>query len=101
MFKSNRFFLLLFLLSLQIVLGQKTNSFKIHSHNDYLQTAPFWDAYANGANSIEVDVFLKNDTLYATHDEEDIITSHTIESCFGKVSQHNQQSQNYHSHIRK
>lgn len=82
MFKSNRFFLLLFLLSLQIVLGQKTNSFKIHSHNDYLQTAPFWDAYANGANSIEVDVFLKNDTLYATHDEEDIITSHTIESLY-------------------
>ncbi|MEQ8220352.1 MAG: alkaline phosphatase [Arenibacter sp.] len=82
MFKSIRFFLLLFLLSLQIVLGQQTNSFKIHSHNDYLQTAPFWDAYAHGANSIEVDVFLKNDTLYATHDEVDIIASHTIESLY-------------------
>ena len=82
MFKSIRFFLLLFLLSLQIVLGQQTNSFKIHSHNDYLQTAPFWDAYAHGANSIEVDVFLKNDTLFATHDEVDIIASHTIESLY-------------------
>ncbi|MCK0191097.1 alkaline phosphatase [Arenibacter sp. F20364] len=82
MFKSIRFFLLLFLLSLQMVLGQKTNSFKIHSHNDYLQTAPFWDAYANEANSIEVDVFLKNDALYATHDEVDIIPSHTIESLY-------------------
>ncbi|MCK0133701.1 alkaline phosphatase [Arenibacter sp. S6351L] len=82
MLKSNRFFLMLFLLSLQIVLGQKTNSFKIHSHNDYLQTAPFWDAYAHGANSIEVDVFLKNGTLYATHDEVDIIPSHTMESLY-------------------
>jgi alkaline phosphatase len=60
-------------------LAQDTNAFKIHSHNDYLQNAPFWDAFANGAKSIEVDVFLKNDTLYATHDEVDIIPSHTIE----------------------
>ena len=82
MLTTNRFFLFMFLLSLQIVLGQKTNSFKIHSHNDYLQTAPFWEAYAHGANSIEVDVFLKNDTLYATHDEVDIIPSHTIESLY-------------------
>ena len=82
MLTTNRFFLFMFLLSLQIVLGQKTNSFKIHSHNDYLQTAPFWDAYAHGANSIEVDVFLKNDTLYATHDEKDIIPSHTMESLY-------------------
>ena len=82
MLRSNRFYLFLFLLSLQIVLGQKTNSFKIHSHNDYLQNAPFWDAYANGANSIEVDIFFKNDHLYATHAEEDIIIGHTMESLY-------------------
>lgn len=82
MFRSERLLLLLLLLSLQIALGQKANSFKIHSHNDYLQTAPFWDAYANGANSIEVDVFLKNGTLYATHDEADIIPGHTLESLY-------------------
>ncbi|MCM4171076.1 alkaline phosphatase [Arenibacter sp. TNZ] len=77
-----RFFLALFLLSIQLTYGQETHQFKIHSHNDYLQNMPFWDAYAHGANSIEVDVFLKNDTLFATHDEKDIINNHTIESLY-------------------
>ncbi|MCM4152462.1 alkaline phosphatase [Arenibacter sp. N53] len=66
------------------MIGQETHQFKIHSHNDYLQNMPFWDAYAHGANSIEVDVFLKNDTLFATHDEKDIINNHTIESLYLK-----------------
>jgi alkaline phosphatase len=55
---------------------------KIHSHNDYLQAVPFWTAYANGLNSIEVDVFLKNNELYATHDEKDIIQDRTIENLY-------------------
>lgn len=77
-----RFLLALFLLSIQLTYSQETHQFKIHSHNDYLQNMPFWDAYAHGANSIEVDVFLKNDTLFATHDEKDIINNHTIESLY-------------------
>lgn len=29
----------------------------VHSHNDYSQDVPFWNAFSAGANSIEVDVF--------------------------------------------
>ncbi|MEO1011622.1 MAG: alkaline phosphatase [Bacteroidota bacterium] len=55
---------------------------KIHSHNDYLQNVPFWEAYANGLHSIEVDVFLKDDILYATHGESEIIRNRTLENLY-------------------
>lgn len=55
---------------------------KLHSHNDYDQNVPFWKAYACGSNSIEVDVFLKNGKLYATHDEKYIVEDRTIESLY-------------------
>ena len=82
MSRQNRFFLFLLLLSINLIIGQETHLSKIHSHNDYLQNMPFWDAYAHGAQSIEVDVYFKNDTLFATHDEKDIIDNHTIESLY-------------------
>ncbi len=82
MSKTKLLFLFLFLFVAPFCIGQQTNEFKIHSHNDYLQNAPFWGAYDHGANSIEVDVFLKNDTLFATHAEEDIISNHTLESLY-------------------
>jgi alkaline phosphatase len=45
---------------------------KIHSHNDYLRNAPFWEAYANNAASIEADVILEGNTLYVAHEKESI-----------------------------
>ncbi len=60
---------------------------KIHSHNDYIQTIPFWDAYANGANSIEADIFLIENNLYVAHNEKDIITSRTLEALYLKPLQ--------------
>lgn len=71
--------ILLFITSISF--AQKIN---IHSHNDYLQNVPFWNAYANGLKSIEVDIFLKDDVLYATHSELDIKKEHTIESLYLK-----------------
>ncbi|GGW44204.1 phosphatidylinositol-specific phospholipase C/glycerophosphodiester phosphodiesterase family protein [Arenibacter certesii] len=70
------------ILGLYTVVGQETKSYKIHSHNDYLQHAPFWDAYDHGLNSIEVDVYLKKGVLYATHSEADIVKEHTIENLY-------------------
>ncbi len=55
---------------------------KIHSHNDYYQSVPFWNAFGNGLNSIEVDIFLKNDTLYATHGEAEIRPNRTMENLY-------------------
>lgn len=60
----------------------QAQEYKIHSHNDYLQDVPFWSALANGLNSIEVDILLKNDTLYATHGEADIRMGRTIENLY-------------------
>ncbi|MEN2281433.1 alkaline phosphatase [Algoriphagus sp. SE2] len=62
--------------------GQDTKSLRIHSHNDYLQKAPFWEAYAAGASSIEVDVILQDGELMAAHEKESINPSKTIQSLY-------------------
>ncbi|WP_157614257.1 metallophosphoesterase [Pseudotamlana agarivorans] len=58
------------------------NAYKIHSHNDYTQQSPFWRAYTSGLESIEVDVFLKNDMLCVAHEESEISLQNTLESLY-------------------
>jgi alkaline phosphatase len=87
MSRPTKLFFCLFLAVVQLAISQGKNQFQIHSHNDYHQNVPFWNAYANGLNSIEVDVFLKNDTLFATHGEREIIKDRTIESLYLKPIQ--------------
>lgn len=53
-----------------------------HSHNDYLQSQPFYTAHANHFASIEVDVFLVDNQLYVAHTKEDIDTKRTLESLY-------------------
>lgn len=77
----------IFLFSLALLFSwnlaaQESKQFKIHSHNDYLQKAPFWEAYAAGAKSIEVDVILQDGKLKAAHEEESINPAKTIESLY-------------------
>ena len=55
---------------------------KIHSHNDYLNQAPFWEAYANDAASIEADVILYRNTLYVAHEIESIKEGQTLTSLY-------------------
>jgi hypothetical protein len=45
-----------------------------HSHNDYEQKFPFWDAYKYGFGSIEADIFLvtDNDELLVAHSSEEL-----------------------------
>ncbi|MGI9527075.1 MAG: alkaline phosphatase [Weeksellaceae bacterium] len=71
-------FLLLSLFLNGYLLSQST----IHSHNDYNQTVPFWDAYAHGATSIEADVFLKDGKLFVAHEEHSIQPSKTLEQLY-------------------
>ncbi len=52
--------------------------YRVHSHNDYLQNVPFWYAYSGGVSSIEVDLYLKNDTLYVTHSKNEIRSDKTF-----------------------
>lgn len=70
-----------FLLGACIFVSQ-VSAQQIHSHNDYEQTVPFWNAYSSGANSIEVDIFLKNGILYATHEASEIKPDRTIENLY-------------------
>ncbi len=44
----------------------------IHSHNDYSNPVPFWQAYSQGAYSIEADVHFKDGVLLVGHDDEDL-----------------------------
>lgn len=80
----HRVLFLLFSLFCFFQCGKSEKSIKlgIHSHNDYEQEIPFWTAYKNGLNSIEIDLFLKNDSLYVTHSESEIVADRTIERLY-------------------
>ena len=74
-----------FLLSIlfsQFVFTQFSDAPKIHSHNDYQQDKPFWEAYKNGASSIEVDIVMTGDTLFVSHHANEIIPGKTIEKLY-------------------
>ncbi|RCR70628.1 alkaline phosphatase [Larkinella punicea] len=53
-----------------------------HSHNDYEQSIPFWQAYHQQFGSIEVDVHAKNGVLYVAHDETDIDPARTLDALY-------------------
>ncbi|MFC4870875.1 phosphatidylinositol-specific phospholipase C/glycerophosphodiester phosphodiesterase family protein [Negadavirga shengliensis] len=71
---------IIFLSSLHVPVQAQT--FKVHSHNDYIRNIPFWEAYANNVASIEVDVILKDDKLYVAHEEASIHPRRTLESLY-------------------
>lgn len=80
------FIVLIFML--KTATGQETGlAAKIHSHNDYKQKVPFWTAYECDLSSIEVDLFLKNDTLFVTHSEKEITSYNTFEHLYLKPIQ--------------
>lgn len=56
--------------------------FKLHSHNDYLQNVPFWEAFGAGAASIEVDVILREGKLMVAHEAESIKSELTLRSLY-------------------
>lgn len=53
-----------------------------HSHNDYLQSQPFYAAYQHGFGSVEADVFLKNDSLFVAHEFHEITGDRTFERLY-------------------
>ncbi|MEG1672084.1 MAG: alkaline phosphatase [Alistipes sp.] len=54
----------------------------IHSHNDYAQQVPFYQAYAQQVYSIEADVFLKDGQLLVGHDLEDLREDASFEKLY-------------------
>lgn len=69
-------------ISTYFAVPSEAQEIKIHSHNDYLQQIPFWEAYANGSASIEADVILQGDTLFVAHERESIRKGHTLTSLY-------------------
>lgn len=53
-----------------------------HSHNDYMQEIPFWQAYYANFGSIEADVFLVKGNLWVAHTEKELSADRTLENLY-------------------
>ena len=54
----------------------------LHSHNDYVRTAPFWEAYSQHCGSIEADVHWHEDQLLVGHDVKDLTPARTFDAMY-------------------
>ena len=75
-------FLFLFISTSYSTAQELEEKHKLHSHNDYLQRVPYWEAYANQMESIEADVILLDGELYVAHEKESIQTNRTLSSLY-------------------
>lgn len=55
---------------------------QIHSHNDYRQLVPFYQAYSQQVTSIEADLFYKDGKLLIGHDLEDLTADATFDDMY-------------------
>jgi alkaline phosphatase len=53
-----------------------------HSHNDYEQSNPFYEAWNNGFGSIEADIFLEGNKLLVAHTTKELNDSRTLQSLY-------------------
>jgi alkaline phosphatase len=53
-----------------------------HSHNDYVNTIPFWLAYNNHFGSIETDIWAVKDELFVAHSKAEIKPELTLDSLY-------------------
>lgn len=65
------------------------NKSRIHSHNDYEQKIPLYAAFQANAYSVEIDVFLSEDSheLYVAHSRDEIKATRTLSSLYLKPLQ--------------
>ncbi len=57
---------------------------QVHSHNDYEQAFPFWQAWRQGFGSIEADIFLDQGELIVAHDLQQVKQRRTLDSLYLK-----------------
>ncbi|MEO9894204.1 alkaline phosphatase [Aurantibacter sp.] len=65
-----------------ILFAQQPSDFRVHSHNDYFQSIPFWKAVSAGATSVEADVFLAANKLLVAHEKNEISESKSLEELY-------------------
>jgi alkaline phosphatase len=74
---------LLFLTTLlPAVRAQLYTTANAHSHNDYLHTTPFQQAFNRNFGSIEADVFERDGELYVAHEAKEISSSRTLRTLY-------------------
>jgi alkaline phosphatase len=72
-------------LSATTAFAQKYNvNENTHSHNDYLQTQPFYTAHGNGFGSMEADVYMVGNELFVAHERKEIDSKRTLERLYLK-----------------
>lgn len=81
-YKNQILVLLLFICNLTIAQPKKYSTANAHSHNDYLNTSPFYQAYKNSFASIESDVFPVNGKLVVAHSKKEINTTNTLKRLY-------------------
>jgi hypothetical protein len=82
-----------FFLSVFIANGQV----KIHSHNDYTHSNPFYEATAEKAFSIEADIYVVGDSLFVAHNKNEIKPGHTLENMYLKPIQNLSKTENFYT----
>lgn len=78
--------ILIFLVcSLTVCIGQgQPSQTMIFAHNDYEKSIPFFDAYSQGADFIEADIFLHEGRLVVAHTRSEINSDKTLDSLYLK-----------------
>lgn len=74
-----------FLTTLQVVAQKKPVTPTVsqaHSHNDYLQKFPFWQAYQAGFGSVEADIFLQGKQLMVAHTAKEMEPNRTLQALY-------------------
>ncbi len=61
---------------------KKNTTANAHSHNDYEQANPFYDAWGNGFGSIEADIFLFDNKLLVAHTKKELNNNRTLQSLY-------------------
>lgn len=64
------------------VFSQELNFKGGHSHNDYHQNRPLFEALEHGMVSIEADVFLRGGQLLVGHSEDELRSDRTLENLY-------------------
>lgn len=67
---------------MSVVLASPTPVLRGHSHNDYEQERPLWEALEAGMTSLEADIFLVDGELLVAHDREDVVPGRTLSSLY-------------------
>jgi len=78
-------YLLLFswILNCTIVTAQRRyTTANAHAHNDYEHAHPFFTAYENRFGSVEVDIFLYNDSLLVGHTSADLALHRSLQALY-------------------